>query len=194
MKRLLPTMFVFAILLPSLSYAQSLISFEKNDLYGFKNKKGKVVITPQYTLVNDFNEKGVAFVLNKNEWACIDSNNKYLLSPFIFDNGPDYASEGLARFVENKKIGFFDSACKKTIKAEYDFANPFENQFSIVCNGCASVKDGEHSTIQGGKYGVINKKGKVVVSIEFDSIVSIDIRKKTATVTKGNSKQEVKLQ
>ncbi|BDA77977.1 hypothetical protein LPTSP3_g09070 [Leptospira kobayashii] len=194
MNRTFLRLFLLFILIPSLSYPQNktLVSFEEKDLFGFKNKNGKVIIAPRYSHVYDFNEKGVAFVVDKNEWICIDSNNKRLLSAFVFDNGPDYLSEGLGRFVENKKIGFFDSACKKKIKAEYDFAQPFENRFSIVCNGCYSEKSGEHSIIKGGKYGAIDKKGKVVIPVEYDS-VSIDAGKKTAQVTKDNVKKEIKI-
>ncbi|TGN10389.1 WG repeat-containing protein [Leptospira ilyithenensis] len=196
MNRISLQLILLLILVPSLSYSESrrqpLVSFEENDLFGFKNKTGKVIIPPQYSHVFDFNEKKVAFVLGKDGWSCIDSNNKHLLSPFIFDNGPDYLSEGMGRFVEKGKIGFFDSACKKKIKADYDFAQPFENKFSIVCNGCYSKKSGEHSVIKGGKYGAIDKKGKIVVSLEYDS-VSIDVGKKTAQVTNDGLKKEIKI-
>ncbi|MCG6162334.1 WG repeat-containing protein, partial [Leptospira bandrabouensis] len=140
----------------------------------------------------DFDENGVAFVAGEKGWSCINSDNKILLNSFIFDNGPDYLSEGLARFVENKKIGFHDPGCKKTIQAEYDFAYPFENGFSIVCNGCRSVKTDEHSMIQGGNYGIINKKGEVVVPIEYDA-VSLDENKVAHTI-KGTLKKEIPVQ
>ncbi|TGN18052.1 WG repeat-containing protein [Leptospira idonii] len=184
--------FASVLLLPSLLFAQNLVPFEQNELHGFKNKSGKVVIPAQYILANEFNKQGVTFVLGKEGWKCIDQTNKFLLTPFIYDNGPDYEAEGLARFVENKKIGFFNSACQKKIEATYDFALPFENKFSVVCNGCKLIPIEEHSELQGGSYGVIDQKGKIVVPIEFDS-VSIDPKKKSATALKGKTKKEIKL-
>ncbi|TGL45615.1 WG repeat-containing protein [Leptospira perdikensis] len=180
-----------AFTLPLLAQANLPTSFEENDLYGFKNKSGKVIIKPQYQHVMDFTKELVAFVVKDNKWVCIDTKNKTLLDVFIYDNGPDYYSEKLARFVENKKFGFFDSHCKKQIPANYDFVYPFENGFSIVCNGCESKSDGEHSTIVGGKYGIINKKGKVILPVEYDSIDSIDFKKKTAIVTTNKIKNTI---
>lgn len=167
------------------------ISFEENNLYGFKDKFGKVIIKPQYQHVLDFTKEQVAFVVKENHWVCINTKNQVLLETFVYDNGPDYFSENLARFVENKKFGFFDSRCKKQIAATYDFVYPFENGLSIVCNGCESQREEEHSRIVGGKYGVINKKGKVIIPIEWDSIESIDFKKKTATVISNNSKKKI---
>ncbi|MDF3818553.1 WG repeat-containing protein [Leptospira sp. 96542] len=187
---------VFSILLSSVPvFAQSkgFSSFEENGLYGFKDKKGKVVIKPQYQHVMEFTKTSVAFVVSKNKWICIDAKNKPLLESFVYDNGPDYISEKLARFVENGKMGFHDESCKKIILAEYDFVFPFENGLAIVCNGCYSESDGDHSSIVGGKYGVINKKGKLVVPIEYDSINSIDAKTKTIQVKKDQKIIKIKL-
>ncbi|EMY71542.1 WG repeat-containing protein [Leptospira vanthielii] len=170
------------------------ISFEENGLYGFKNKSGKVIIKAQYQQTMDFTKEQVSFVVSENKWICIDTKNNILLETFVYDNGPDYYSENLARFVENKKIGFFDSYCKKQIPAKYDFGFPFENGYSIVCNGCESKLDGEHTKIVGGKFGVINRKGKMVLPIEYDSINAIDAKKKVANVMKDQKKITVNLQ
>ncbi|PJZ53302.1 WG repeat-containing protein [Leptospira adleri] len=169
---------------------QSLSSFEENDNFGFKNQDGEVIIAPQYSFVYDFNEKGVTHVFGKDGWSCIDTKNRILLIPFQYDNGPDPFVEGLARFTENKKIGFYEPGCKKVIEAEYDFAFPFEDDFSVVCLGCFSVSMGEHSTIEGGHYGLIDRKGKVVIPTEYDSI-SVDLSKKTARVIKDKMAKDI---
>jgi hypothetical protein len=170
-----------------------LVAYEENDLYGFKNKSGKIVIKPQYEMAYDFTNKSVAFVVSKGKWKCINSKGEELLTPFLFDNGPDYYSEKLARFVENGKMGYFDEACKKTIPASFDFVMPFEEGFALVCNGCTTKREEEHSRIVGGKYGLINKRGKVVLPTEFDAIISIDSKKKQATVKNDNITSTVKL-
>lgn len=85
----------------------------------------------------------------------------------VYDNGPDYFQDGLARTRWEGKIGFFNNKLDIVISPGYDFAFPFDGGFSLVCNGCIKKSDGEHSTIVGGNWGVIDKQGTVVVPIQF---------------------------
>lgn len=170
-----------------------LIAFEENGVYGYKDQNGKIQISPQYSISYDFTENGVGFVYGKDGWICIDPQNKVLVNAFAFDNGPDEFSEGLARFVEHSKFGFFDPSCNKIIAANFDFAFQFQEGFSKVCNDCKSVSDGEHSRIEGGKYGLIDKTGKVVIPIEYDSLSEIDPETKILTATKDGKKKEIHL-
>ncbi|EMJ90263.1 WG repeat-containing protein [Leptospira meyeri] len=187
--------FIFLLFVfPLLAKSNRPVAFEENGLYGYQNKVGKVIIKPQYQHAMDFTKELVGFVVSENRWLCINTQNKILLEVFPYDNGPDYYSENLARFVENRKFGFFNPQCKKQIPATYDFVFPFENGLSIVCNNCESKSDGEHSKIVGGKYGAINKKGNVVIPILYDSIDSIDFKKKTANVTTNQTKTKIKFQ
>ncbi|PJZ47643.1 WG repeat-containing protein [Leptospira saintgironsiae] len=187
---------VILLFLPLLVFCSKklqLTAFEENGVYGYKDQNGKVLISPQYALAYDFNENGVGFSFRKDGWVCIDSQNKVLLNTFTYDNGPDYFSEGLARFVENSKFGFFDASCNKVISANYDFAFPIQEGFSLVCNSCESESDGEHSSIHGGKYGMIDKTGKIVIPIEYDLISEVDPKSKTVRASKGNVKSEIRL-
>ncbi|TGL51563.1 WG repeat-containing protein [Leptospira kemamanensis] len=168
-------------------------SFEENGLFGFKDKKGKVIIKPQYEQAMEFTKSGVAFVVSKNKWICIDAKNKFLLESFLYDNGPDYISESLARYVEEGKMGFHNERCQKVIEALYDFAYPFENGYALVCNGCELQPEGEHKRIVGGKYGILNKKGKIVLPIEYEAILNIDAKRRSAEVKQDGKILNVKL-
>ncbi|ABZ95528.1 Conserved hypothetical protein [Leptospira biflexa serovar Patoc strain 'Patoc 1 (Ames)'] len=174
-----------------LAQTKGFISFEENGLYGFKDKKGNVMIKPEYQHAMEFTKSGVAFVVLKNKWVCINHKNNVLLESFLYDNGPDYISERLARFVENGKMGFHNERCQKVIKATYDFVYPFENGYAIVCNGCELKPEGEHKRIVGGLYGLINRKGKLVVPVVSDAILSVDAKKKTAEVKEGGKTGKV---
>ncbi|MCW7465737.1 WG repeat-containing protein [Leptospira levettii] len=175
-------------------FAQSkgITSFEENGLYGFKNKKGKVIIEPQYEQTMEFTKSGVGFVVSKNKWICIDTKNKFLLESFLYDNGPDYIVESLARYVVEGKMGFHNERCQKVIEAQYDFAYPFENGYAIVCNGCELKPEGEHKRIVGGKYGVIDKKGNLVIPIDYEAIISVDAKKRIAEVKQDGKTVKVK--
>lgn len=174
------------------SQSKGITSFEENGLFGFKDKKGKVIIKPQYEQAMEFSKSSVAFVVSKNKWVCINSKNQILLESFLYDNGPDYIVESLARFVENRKMGFHDERCQKVIEAQYDFVYPFENGYAIVCNGCELKPEGEHKRILGGKYGVINRKGKLVLPIDYEAIGSIDAKKRTAELKQDGKSVAVK--
>lgn len=133
------------------------------ELIGFKTKTGKVVITPQYQATVTDTMFNIAMVLKDNKWIVINCKNEILLYPYIIDNGPDYYSEGLFRFVENNKIGFADSVGNKIIKAEFDFAKPFNNGLAEYFNGGYREfdKKNEHSFWKGSKEkGFVNKNGQ----------------------------------
>ena len=86
----------------------------------------------------------------------IDKHGKPLFEIYIYDNGADYVEEGLFRMKKNNKVGFADTNNTIIIAPEYDFASPFKNGKSVVCNGCKKDDDFAYS---GGKWGVIDKKG-----------------------------------
>lgn len=53
------------------------------------------------------------------------------------------------------------------IRAPYTFGFPFENGRADVCTGCVSVSvdGGEHSYMQGGQWGVIDRQGREIVPL-----------------------------
>lgn len=133
------------------------------ELIGFKDKFGKIIIDAKYTHVYTDTLFSMAIVLKNGEWLGIDKEENVILKPFIFDNGPDYLEEGLFRFVENNKIGFADINGRKIILAKYDFATPFENGLSTnILGGQREYdKEGEHWWWIGGyESGYINHDGK----------------------------------
>ena len=80
---------------------------------------------------------------------------------FPFDNGPDYAADGLFRIMTNNKIGYADEATGKVIiKPQFDCAFPFENGVAKVGLNCTTHSDGEHSYWTSDNWFYIDKKGK----------------------------------
>jgi WG containing repeat len=157
---------------------QNLQPFEdpKNKLMGYKNKHGEVVINPQFDRALTFNKFGIADVfLKPDKWYKIDTKGKKLYQSYFFDNGPDYYVSGLMRFIENGKIGFADRHGKIVIPASFDFATPFSYSapITMVCNGCqkkcSSKNLCNHAEMIGGKWGMIDSKGEVIVPIAFDA-------------------------
>ena len=83
------------------------------------------------------------------------------------DNGPDYFEDGLARSRVGGKIGYIDRKLNLVIPATYDGAYPFKDGVAVVCTACTIVSDGivadgERSWYEGGQWGRIDRRGRVV--------------------------------
>lgn len=158
----------------------------KNNLMGLKDRKGNVVVPARYKMVDSCNKFGICDVwINDGgqTWCKINKYGKILRNSYLFDNGPDYFVAGLSRYVENGKLGFIDHKADAVIPARFDWASPFffDAPVAVVCQGCKAAPDhGKgccHSEIKGGKWGAIDRTGKIVIPLEFDRY----------TISKNNS-------
>ncbi len=160
-------------------------------LFGLKDDKGKVIVEPQFTMVGKSAEGETLIPVIKNgTFLRLDQNGQVKFEAVFFDNLWDYYEEGLSRFLKDHvKVGFHDSQGNVVIKPEYDFATPFKEGFSKVCNGCyayypkspkfqplsssgllgVTIQE-EFMDIAGGKWGVINKRGEIVVPLKYDTL------------------------
>jgi hypothetical protein len=110
-------------------------------------------------------KSGLAEVFVGDKVFYIAESGKAARTP-LYDNGADYFVEGLARILSKGKFGYMDPSLNVAIKPEYDFAFPFENGIAVVCNGCRAKEKGEHPSLAGGKWGVIDKSGAIVIPLK----------------------------
>ena len=83
-----------------------------------------------------------------------------------FDNGPDYFVAGLARTIQDGKVGFFDEDLAIVIAPRWDFAFPFEGETAVVCDGCTSREIGDgHREVFGGRWGAIDRRGRIAIPV-----------------------------
>ena len=170
--------------------ATDLVPTEVDGVWGFADPDGFMIIEPKYAMAYEFSEGGITSVLGDDGWAVINMKGEVLVRPFIYDNGPDYFEEGLARYVDEQgKFGFFDLYGQIAVPAAFDFAAPFVEQRAAVCNGCVRVQVGEHWTMKGGKWGYIDVKGDVVIPLEYDE--ANDFVEGKAMVKKGGVSVEI---
>lgn len=157
------------------------------ELWGFKTTSGKIAIKPKYEIVGTDTLFDFAFVTVNYKWVAINKRDSIILTPYIFDNGPDYLEDGLFRFVENGKIGFANAKGQKVIPAQFDYASSFSERLAAFSVGGKMEKwDSEHSTWNGGLWGFINKKGQVVIKPQFKN--AYDFRGATCEVWTKNNK------
>ena len=168
------TLFIGCSSAQSLSCAFVPIQTKENpypELTKFKNcgqidNSGKVTINSKMFNQVWFNEDGLADIRIHDGIYYINKNAQ-LVRTHLFDNGPDYFKEGLSRTIKNNKFGFINKQLTVVIKPQYDFAFPFVNGHAKVCNGCSLKPVGEHKTVEGGQWGLIDKKGNIVTEIKY---------------------------
>lgn len=135
------------------------------DNYGYVDHNGKVIIPlGKYTMCFTDTFRTYAIVLKQNAgYIAIDRNEHRLYNVFPFDNGPDYASDGLFRIIENDKIGYADEKTGNiVIKPQFDCAFPFENGKAKVSDSCNKKLEGEHMMWMADSWYYIDKAGNPV--------------------------------
>lgn len=101
-----------------------------------------------------------------HQWFYRHRNGR-MVEVLTYDNGPDPFAEGLARGRIGSDFVYVDQQLAVKIRTPYTFGTPFENGRADVCTGCVSVlvDGGEHSIMQGGSWGVIDKQGREIVPL-----------------------------
>lgn len=127
----------------------------------------KVTVNKKHLESLAFNPTGLAEIRINDSLYYINKQGK-LARSYFFDNGADYFVEGLSRTVQQNKFGFINTNLDTVIEPVYDFAFPFSNGLSKVCIGCTDIKAGEHTEMQNGKWGMIDKSGNVVIEITYE--------------------------
>jgi hypothetical protein len=113
-------------------------------------------------------------IRNSPGFIGIDKEEKELFRVFPFDNGPDYVSDGTFRIIDTSKMGFADTTGKVIIQPIYDFTFGFDKGIALVNIGGHREKSDptdpncEHYTWTGGKWGVIDKSGNVLLDLKYD--------------------------
>jgi len=151
------------LLLCAAALAAQPLPFESPDgRWGYRDGRGRIVIAPRYRVAQPFS-RGLAAVFDEpGGWAYIDRKGAVVVRPVPFDNGPDYFREGLVRIVREGKYGFADRRGRVAIPPRFDFAEPFAGGRARVCVGCRAVSMGEHRAMEGGKWGVIDRTGRLI--------------------------------
>lgn len=118
-----------------------------NDLYGFIDETGSVVIKPAYTRAENFSE-GLA-VVNQNDICQVINTKGEVI--FKSSNYIDSFHNGMAAFTDNKTFlsGYINTKGKVAIKASYDYTGNFGADHTALVS-------------KAGKFYRINREGKIL--------------------------------
>ena len=111
-----------------------------NGVWGFIDKRGTIVVNPQFDAAEDFHE-GLARVCSGDKWGYIDKEGKYVI-PSQFDVAKDF-HDGLACVCIGNRWGYIDKTGKYVVnpqlgnREEWSFfsAHDFHEGLAAVCVG-----------------------------------------------------------
>jgi len=139
---------------------------------GYIDKMGRVSIAPRFDGGSDFSE-GLACVYSNEKAGFINRNGDIVIEQ-RFDGCLNF-SEGLAAIQIGGKWGYIDRAGQIVIEPQYDDTKDFHEGVAIVEVGRKTTplpaKEGEKVySVQYGKFGVIDKKGQLIIPVKFTQI------------------------
>lgn len=159
---------------------QDYLLLKGQETFSYVDKNGKTVIPEgkyKYCYTDTF--RTYAIVLShKQGWIGIDRNENTLYNVFVFDNGPDYPSDGLFRIVKNGQIGYANvESGKIIIQPQFEAAYPFEDGKAKVSIKAKTVSYGEYSKWENTDWFYIDKTGKRIIENIPQQDVSLFIRR-----------------
>jgi len=132
---------------------------------GYINRKGEVVIQPQFAptwiLSGGYFSEGLAAACVDTKCGYIDETGKFIINP-QFELALRF-SEGLAAVVSGDKLGYIDRNGKFVVNPQFvsGGGRPMNYSFSTFSESLARVKIGE-------KFGFIDKTGKIIINPQFE--------------------------
>lgn len=146
---------------------------KKKDLWGFIDAQGKEVVPIKYNIIEPFGNNVFKVAeggkekdgqLSGEKYGFIDITGRYLVKDLFNEVGAFV--NGVARVMKNDKYGFIDENINLIVPCQFKAVGDFnEDGFVWVNDGCSIDKDG--TTIKGGKYGIYNNKGKMIVAPKY---------------------------
>ncbi len=159
---------------------------KQNSKIGFFNKKGKLIIPFEYDKAGILSENMIT--LQKDNLLGVVDDKNTIIIPFSDYRYIYGISEGLFAVINNKyKAGYLDKQNNVIIDFKYDYVTDFSNGFAIVGlfqNPNDSIKNYNFTTTSpfsyeyyeqsqqfsnNLKFGIINKKGKLILPVEYNS-------------------------
>lgn len=130
---------------------------QNHQKWGYINRKGEVVVQPQFSKALFFSEGLAVACIESNKCGYIDKTGKFVINP-QFQEASRF-SEGLAAVEVEDRIGYIDKTGKRVINPQFTPSYPFA--LHAFSEGLARVKVGE-------KFGFIDNSGKLVINPQFE--------------------------
>lgn len=175
---------------------------------GFIDDQGNLEIQAKYEEANNF-FNGVAAVKENGLIGYLNASGTQIISPKYLISGN--AVDGLIRFNTSDSVGFMNISGTVMIPARYLWADNFseslavvetkapdgtynffyintkgDKAFSLSYQDAYGFSEGLAFVMTGGKYGIINKRGTMVVQPRFSTVDDTGFSNGLARITTGN--------
>lgn len=128
--------------------------------WGFVDSNGNIVLNPQYDACCDFSEGLAAVEVNK-QWGYVNSAGKWVISPKYKEAG--CFDDGVARVLRNEKWAHIN---KRGREVMYEAPPKDKADYWRFNRPTPSVTYEE--LYDNGRWGVMDNKGNIIVSPQFD--------------------------
>lgn len=130
------------------------------ELYGFKDEKGKVVIPAQWSHVEEFHE-GLSRVYKNGQTGYIDKSGRLVIQYQFYMAYVFHEGLALVQRDEKERPYFIDRKGNIAISSsQLQFESPFRNGLAA-----ASIGDGSKK-----RYGFINRSGRLVIPCRWNRV------------------------
>lgn len=127
----------------------------KGQLYGYINKDKNTIIPFKFNNAYDFNNYGVAVVLEGNDFRLIDTNGNYISNEKYESINP--YKENRAIYMQNSKMGVLNEKGYKITEAKYDYIGNYNNGRAVI----------EKKIDNNYKYGYLDLDGNEIVEFKY---------------------------
>jgi hypothetical protein len=168
--------------------AGPLFQIVRDGKWGFMDRTGQIVIPPAFDDARDFFHGLAAVEMSEGHWGYIDEKGKLVISA-RFDEVRDFIEE-LAPARIGRKWGYIDTSGRMAVEPRYQSAGEFHEGLARVhlwakvsCTSGDFTSDNAPSYAfhlleddqsdlpgcfpQGGKFGYIDKTGKMIIAPNF---------------------------
>lgn len=155
-------------------FENGLAMVRKGDHYGMVNENAKEILPLKYDLIERHNSyifrvaaggKHKDGVLLDEKYGFVDDSGKELLKPEYDEIGN--FTDRLAYIRKGQFYGYVNDKIDIVIPCKYNAIGSFTKAGYVwVCEG-AKFDKGSTSSFSGGKYGIIDREGKVIVPVKY---------------------------
>jgi hypothetical protein len=170
-----------------------LYPIQVNDLDGYINKHGELIIKPEFLFADDFSEGYGVVHTKKNEYGFISIDGKVIVVKGV--RSLHNFHSGLALYVDKEnRCGYIDKKMQTRIKPQFNIAYDFSEDFAVVevlespegddrtafintkghivfnkyFKAAQGFNEGLSSVEKAGKFGYIFSNGKIVIPCIYD--------------------------
>lgn len=137
---------------------------KKNNKFGLKDINGKDVLPTEYTQLSVYADNNVILAKKGDDYGFIDMKGNWLFKKSSAVYNLVSCKYGMVLCKVNDKYGFLNLKGEEVITTQYDWADDF-NEYGI-----ARVGNRKSGSSYSNLYGYINKQGKTIVPIQYESL------------------------